>query len=517
MLYLGQLASNIGIGLHEALSLQNLWFCLIGASLGMLVGVLPGVGALTAISLLFPITFHLPPTSALVMLGGIYYGTAYGGSTASILLNIPGTPSSAITCLDGYPMAKQGRAGVALLLATLASFVAGSFGILIMMLFSNGIADIALNFGSAEYFALMAFGLLASCFIADANIMKSLTSVVVGLLLGTVGMDIYSGVERFTFGFQRLSEGVNLVTIAIGLFGVAELIYSIPGSEGRQVAKPTLRSLMPTRDDLRRSWKPTLRGSLIGAIFGALPGAGPTLASFISYTVEKRVAKEPERFGKGAVEGVCGPEAANNAADQTAFIPTLALGVPGTATMALVLGVLMVHGIPPGPALLTDHIDLFWGLVMSFWIGNLILVVLNIPLISIWVYILSIPYRYLFPAILMFICLGTVSLNIDVFDLYAVIAFGLLGVIMRARNYPLAPLILAFVLGPLTEEHFRRAMILSGGHFSTFVERPLSGSILGVALASTIVFAIYAARKKKGRAAIDGSAAPSPQIAGENR
>eukprot|EP00873_Tetraselmis_striata_P030048 jgi/Tetstr1/450312/TSEL_037348.t1 len=382
-----ELLGNVAIGLETAVTPVNLIYCFVGVFVGMLVGVLPGIGPLTAISMLLPLTYHFDPTTALIMLGGIWYGTAYGGSTAAILLNIPGTTSSAVACLDGYPMAQQGRGGVALLMTTVASFIGASIAIVILMGFAPVIARYALQFGSADYFALMVLGLVAASAISDGSAAKGLGMVVLGIVLGTFGMDIYSGQTRFSFSFLELANGISLVGLAMGLFGVAEVVSSVGSSERKPIDRSsvTFRAMKPTPDDLKRSWLPILRGTGLGSFFGTLPGTGPSIASFMSYALEKRIAREPQRFGHGAIEGVVAPEAANNAADQTAFIPTLALGIPGSATMALMLGALTINGIAPGPSLMTAQPGLFWGLIMSFWIGNLMLLILNIPMIGIWV------------------------------------------------------------------------------------------------------------------------------------
>ena len=483
------LFANLLLGLETALSFQNLTYCLLGVMLGMIFGVMPGIGTLASISMLFPITFYLEPTTALIMLAGVWYGSSYGGSIASILLNIPGTPSSAVTALDGYPMSRQGRGGVALFMTTVASFVGGCFGILVLIAFAPVIAPHALRFGSAEYFALMLFGLVAASTISAGSMVKGLAMVVLGLMLGTVGADMYTGIPRFSFGFLELSQAVSIVALAMGIFGVSEVITMVrrikPGDIDPKSV--TMRAMIPTREDWRRSWAPMLRGSAIGTFFGTLPGTGPSIASFMSYAMEKRSAAKPERFGKGAIEGIMGPESANNAADQTAFIPTLTLGIPGSATMALMLGALMVHGIAPGPTLLTQQAPLFWGLVMSFWIGNLILLVLNIPLIGLWVRMLMIPYNMLYPAILMFICIGTYTVNNSVFDIWLVVLFGMLGYVMRIFEWPAAPLLLGFVLGPMMESHFRRALLLSRGDFATFVDSPIAAT----AMALTVVVILW--------------------------
>lgn len=473
---LTDLLSNISLGLSIALSPSNLGFCVLGGALGVVVGVIPGIGALTAIAMLFPITFYLDPASALVMLGGIYYGTTYGGSTTSILLNLPGTPANAVTCLEGYPLAKAGRAGPALFMATLASFVGGSIGILIMMLFSPAIADLALDFGPAEYFALMVMGLVAASVVSIGSPVKSISMVILGILIGEIGMDTYTATPRLTFGMMGLMDGVSIIALAMGLFGVAEVISSIRATTvghgtGERI---NVKSVLPSREDIRRSSFPILRGTGIGSFFGALPGTGPTIAAFIAYAMERKIAREPQRFGHGAIEGVVGPESANNAADQTAFIPTLTLGIPGSPTMALILGVLMIHGVSPGPTMMSTRPDVFWGLVMSFWIGNVILAVLNVPLISVWIRVLLIPYHILYPAILMLVCIGVFAVHNSTFDVMTVIVFAAFGYGMRVLDFPAAPLLLGFVLGPLMEDHLRRAMLLSRGSFEVFFTQPLS-------------------------------------------
>ena len=495
---------NITLGLSIALSYHNLLYCFLGVLLGMVIGVIPGIGVLASISMLFPITFYLDPTTALIMLAGIWYGSSYGGSTAAILLNIPGTPSNAVTALDGYPMARAGRGGVALFMTTIASFVGGSIGILVMTMFTPVIAPYALRFGSAEYFSLMVFGLVAASTISGGSVAKGLAMVVAGLMLGTIGADMYTGVPRFSFGFFELTESVSLVALAMGMFGISEVIATVrrikPGDI--DVDSVGLRAMLPTRDDWRRSWLPTLRGSGIGSFFGTLPATGPAVAAFMAYAVEKRSSSDPERFGKGAVEGIMAPEAANNSADQTAFIPTLSLGIPGSPTMALMLGALLVHGITPGPALLTESSDLFWGLVMSFWVGNLMLLILNIPLIGLWVRLLMLPYTWLYPAIIMFICIGTYTVNNSIFDIWLVLVFGFLGYVMRIFDWPAAPLLLGFVLGPLMENHFRRAMLLSRGDFATFVESPIAATsiILTVVALAWGLWSSHRNRKRRAAA-----------------
>lgn len=491
---------NILLGLDTALSMQNLLYCFLGVFLGTLIGVIPGLGALTAISMLLPITFYLEPTTALIMLAGIWYGTSYGGSTTSILLNIPGTPATVVTCLDGYPLSKKGRGAMALLMTTVASFVGGSIGIILLMMFAPVIAGYAVRFGSAEYFALMVLGLVAASTISEGSPLKALAMVVLGIMFGCVGADIATGTPRYSFGILELTDSISLVALAMGIFGVSEIISSIHRTEMRQVDRKAIsfRAMKPTRDELGRSWMPMLRGSSIGSFFGALPGTGPAIAAFMSYALEKRVSATPERFGKGAIEGVMGPESANNAAEQTSFIPTLSLGIPGSPTMALMLGALMIHGIAPGPMLMTQQPSLFWGLVMSFWIGNLLLIILNVPLIGVWVRLLSLPYHLLFPSVLVFICIGTYSVNNSAFEILLVAFFGLLGYALRVLQYPAAPLLLGFVLGPMMEEHFRRAMLIARGDYWVFIERPISATVI-VLTVMVVLWGVYSSLRRPAR------------------
>lgn len=495
-----EVIQSISLGFSVALGFTNLFYCFLGVLLGTLVGVIPGLGVLAAISMLFPITFGLEPTTALIMLAGIWYGTTYGGSTASILLNLPGTPANAVTCLDGFPMARQGRGAVALFMTTVASFFGATVGILLLTLFSPVIADYALRFGSAEYFSLMLMGLVAASTISSGSAIKGLAMVTVGIIIGLVGMDSQTATQRFTFGQLGLLEGVSLIALAMGVFGVAEVIMSVRRVNSSDIDKETLKlkAIKPSKDEVRRSWFPMVRGSAMGSFFGTLPGTGPSIAAFLSYAIEKRVSRDPERFGNGAIEGIMAPESANNAADQTAFIPTLSLGVPGSATMALMLGVMMIHGVAPGPTLITDEPELFWGLIMSFWIGNLMLLILNIPLIGLWVRMLTIPYHILFPAVLAFICIGAFTSGFSSLNVWMVALFGVLGYVMRIFAFPGAPLLLGFVLGPLMEEHFRRAMLLSRGDFMTFFERPISGVIMSLT-GLILVWGVWSAERAKGR------------------
>lgn len=482
---LSTLLTNLEIGFHAAMSWNNLMWCVFGVSLGTILGVIPGIGVMVSISLLYPITLYIDPAAGVIMLAGIYYGTTYGGSTASILLNLPGTPANAVACLEGYPMAKSGRAGVALFMTTVASFVGGSIGIVLLTLFSPIIAQNALKFGSAEYFGLMLLGLLAAAMLSTGSALKGLAMICIGIVLGLIGMDIYSGTPRLTFGSLHLRDGIGIVVLAMAIFGVTEVITSIRNMPFVNLDKKAISyaAMMPTRDEWRRCFKPMLRGSAIGSFFGTLPGTGGVLASFMSYGVERLVSRDPDKFGKGAIEGLVGPETANNSSDQTAFIPTLALGIPGTATMAIILSVLVLHGITPGPRLITEQPTLFWGLIVSFWIGNLLLLILNIPMIGLWVRLLKIPYHLMYPAIIMFVCVSLYAIEHSVFQMWVLMAFGALGYVMRLLDLPPAPLLLGFVLGPLMEEHFRRAMIRSRGEFSTFIDTPIGATLAAIALA----------------------------------
>ncbi len=474
------LAENIAIGFATALEPFNLALCAGGVTLGTLAGVLPGVGAITAISILLPLTFYMEPHSAIIMLAGIYYGAQYGGSTASILMNIPGTSTHAVTCLDGYPLSKQGKAGPAMFVSAISSFVGGSFAILLMMLTGPAIAEVALKFQSAEYCAVMIFGLVAASTLSAGSPLKGLAMVTVGVALGFVGIDLTSGMYRFSFGFLELSDGLSFIAVAMGIFGIAEILLNLMkgASTPFTIQSVRLRDLVPSREDARISIMPTLRGTLIGSGCGVLPGVGPTIASFMSYAAEKRVSRRPERFGKGAMEGVAGPEAANNASAQAAFIPTLSLGLPGDAMGAVLLGALMLHGIAPGPSIVTEQPVLFWGLIASFWIGNVLLLVLNLPLIGVWVAMLRIPYGALYPAMLFFICIGVYTINYNVFDVFIAIIFGVVGVVMLLLQFPAAPLLLGFILGPLIEENMRRALLISRGDLTVLVSGPIAGSFM---------------------------------------
>ncbi|HEY9539222.1 MAG TPA: tripartite tricarboxylate transporter permease [Kiloniellaceae bacterium] len=495
-----ELLSNLALGFEVAFSPVNLFYCFVGVFLGTFIGVLPGIGALAAVSMLLPVTFYLEPATALVMLAGVYYGAEYGGSIASILLNLPGTPAAAVTCLDGYPLARSGRAGVALFMTTAASFVAAIIGILILTFFAPLLVKVALAFGPAEYFAIMLLGLVAAAAITMGSAIKGIGMVTVGILIGTVGTDINTGVWRFTFNSPYLIDGVSLVALAMGLFGITEVIASINDSASAPKGSITLRSMLPRRDDVRRSVLPILRGTGIGAFFGTLPGTGQTIAAFISYAVEKRVAADPSRFGKGAIEGIAAPEAANNASAQTAFIPTLSLGIPGSATMALMLGAMMIHGIAPGPMVIVNHPDIFWGVVASFFIGNVLLVVLNVPLIGLWVRLLQVPYQYLYPVIIVLICIGVYSVNNNVFDVALALLFGVVGYAMRLLGFEPAPLLIGFVLGPMMEENLRRGLLLARGDYYQLLAQPITGSVLCLTLL-LVLWSLWSSLRRRRAAA----------------
>lgn len=493
------LIANLSLGFSVALSLSALTYCVIGITLGIMIGVLPGIGPLATVGMLLPLTFYAPPTEAIIMLAGIYYGSMYGGSTAAILLNLPGTAGAAVTCLDGHPMAQQGRAGVALFATTLSSFFGGICGILILAAFAPLLAAVALNFGSPEYFALMCLGLLAAALAGDGSPSRAFAMILFGLLLGVVGTDVNSGVRRFIFGFIHLSDGINLVVVTTGLFGIAEVIANAGRINRGGLAAMDLRwrALIPSREDFRRSVLPAFRGTTIGAILGILPGTGAALSTFVAYAFERRVSRHPERFGKGAIEGIVAPESANNSAAQTAFIPTLSLGIPGDAIVAIMLGALIIHGVVPGPRLIADHPELFWGLTVSFLIGNVLLLLLNLPLIGLWVRILAIPYGILYPAILVFICVGVYSISNSAFDVLLAVVFGAIGYAMRLARFPTAPLLLGLVLGPLLEQNLRRSMMLSRGDPMIFVERPISASILACSVLLVVLFVVGAIRRRR--------------------
>ncbi|MBK8768328.1 MAG: tripartite tricarboxylate transporter permease [Burkholderiaceae bacterium] len=492
------LFSNLALGFGVALSWQNLLYGLVGALLGTLIGVLPGIGPVATIAMLLPITFKLPPTSALIMLAGIYYGCQYGGSTTAILVNVPGEASSIVTTLDGHQMARQGRAGDALAVAALGSFVAGCFGTLLIAAAGPPLAGMAQQFGPAEYFSLMVLGLVASVVMAHGSVLKSFAMIFFGLMLGLIGTDVDTGAMRYTFGIGELSDGISFVALAMGLFGIAEILRNLDGPEAdRSVLGNKVTGLWPKASVLKQALPAVLRGTGLGSVLGLLPGGGAVLASFAAYTVEKKLAKDPSRFGKGAIEGVAGPESANNAAAQTSFIPMLTLGIPSNAVMALMVGAMIIQGIEPGPEVMTKRPDLFWGMVASMWVGNLMLVIINLPLIGMWVSLLRVPYRLMYPAIVLFCCIGVYTLNNSTFEVVMAATFGLMGYGLMKFGFEPTPLLLGFVLGPLMEENLRRAMRYAQGDPIVFVERPLSAALLAVAALLLIVVLLPAIRKKR--------------------
>jgi len=489
--------NNLAFGFGVAFSLQNLAYCFAGVALGTLIGVLPGVGPLVTIAMLFPITFHLPAVPAIIMLAGIFYGAQYGGSTTSILVNLPGETASAVTCIDGYQMARRGRAGPALATAALASFFAGCVGTLLIALAGPSLGEWALRFGAAEYTALMLMALVASAVMTQGDAVKGLAMVVLGLLIGVVGVDVNSGMARYSFGVLELIDGVGFTVVAVGLFAVAEIVSNLESREAREVYTGKVTGLMPTARDLKDAAWPTVRGTAVGACFGVLPGTGPALSSFATYMLEKRIAKDPSRFGRGAIEGVAAPEAANNAAAQTAFIPMLTLGIPASATMAVMLAALTLQGIATGPQVMFDKPDLFWGLIASMWIGNAFLVILNLPLVGVWVRLLTVPYRWLFPSIILFCCIGNYSVSNNPFDVYLCAVIGVLGYVLAKLECEPAPLLLGYVLGPLLEENLRRALLISRGDPTVFFTRPISLVFMIATALILVVMVVPAARGKR--------------------
>jgi TctA family transporter len=499
-----ELIANLSLGFQTAVSPENLLYCLLGALIGTLIGVLPGIGPVQTIAILLPTTFALPPVSALIMLAGIYYGAQYGGSTTSILVNIPGEAASVVTCLDGYQMARQGRAGAALTISALASFVAGSFATVVLAVLAVPLSELAFKFGPAEYFSLMVFGLIGSVVLASGSMIKAVGMIVLGLLLGMIGTDVTSGAHRFTFGIPELADGIGFVSLAMGLFGICDIINSIEKREKRDILKSKLTGFWLKKEDLKAAAPAVLRGTLCGSLLGILPGGGAILSSFTAYMIEKKSSSNPESFGKGNLRGVAAPEAANNAAAQTSFVPLLTLGIPPNVVLAMMAGAMMIHGIQPGPRVVTANPALFWGVIVSMWLGNVILVLLNLPLVGIWVRLLSVPYRLLYPAILLFCCIGLYSVNNNTFDIGLTALCGLLGYIFYKLECEPAPLILGFILGPMMEENLRRAMLLSRGDPSVFFTRPLSLAFLIMAVAMLIVVALPSIRGKREQAFKEG-------------
>ncbi len=496
--------SNLALGFGVALTPINLMYCLIGVLLGTLIGVLPGIGPVATIAMLLPITFSLSPITALIMLAGIYYGAQYGGSTSAILVNLPGESSSVVTCLDGYQMARQGRAGPALATAAIGSFFAGCVATIIVAMFAPPLAEVALKFGPSEYFSLMVLGLVAAVVLAHGSVVKAVAMVILGLLLGLVGTDVNSGVLRFAFGVAELADGIGFVTVAMGVFGTAEIITNLELKDKREVFTSKVTNLFPSKDDFKRIWKPILRGTALGSMLGILPGGGALLASFGAYTLEKKVSVNGHMFGKGAIEGVAAPEAANNAGAQTSFIPLLTLGIPSNAVMALMIGAMMIQGIAPGPQVMTEKPQLFWGMIASMWVGNLMLVVLNLPMIGLWIKLLTVPYRILYPSILVFMAIGVFSLSNNPFDVLQMMLFGLLGYVFVKLACEPAPLLLGFILGPLMEENLRRAMLLSRGDPWVFFQKPISAGFLIASILLLVILALPALRKKREEAFQEG-------------
>jgi TctA family transporter len=493
------LLNNLLIGAQVAISVQNLLYAFVGVLLGTLIGVLPGIGPVPTIAMLLPITYALPPVSALIMLAGIYYGAQYGGSTTAILVNLPGESSSVVTCIDGYQMARQGKAGKALAVAAIGSFIAGTFATMLIAAFAPPLAEVALKFGPAEYFSLMVLGLIAAVVLASGSLVKAIGMIVLGLLLGIVGTDVNSGLQRYSLGIAELSDGIGFVTVAMGLFGFAEIIVNLEHKEKREVFTKNLSDVRLKWRDFKEAFPAIVRGTGIGSVLGILPG-GALLSAFASFMVEKKLAKDASQFGKGAIKGVAGPESANNAGAQTSFIPLLTLGIPPNAVMALMVGAMTIHSIQPGPQVMTSNPKLFWGLIVSMWIGNLMLVVLNLPLIGIWVKLLQVPYRLLYPAILLFCCIGVYSINNSVFDVFMTAGFGVLGWIFVKLECEPAPLLLGFILGPMMEENLRRAMLLSRGDPSVFVTRPISAVMLAMAVGLLLIIVAPSVRKTREEA-----------------
>ena len=494
------LLASVALGFQAALTPWNLLYCAIGVFVGTLIGVLPGLGPVATIAMLLPATFALPPVSALIMLAGIYYGAQYGGSTTAILVNLPGETSSVVTALDGHVMAKHGRAGVALTTAAVGSFVAGTLATVVIALAAPPLANLALRFGPAEYFSLMVLGLVASIVLASGSLLKAIGMILVGLLLGLVGTDVTSGTQRYTFGVPELFDGIGFVAVAMGLFGLGEIVVNLEREGGGALLINRIVSLWPTREDWKRMVAPIARGTVLGSFLGILPGGGAMLASFAAYSLEKKVSRHAREFGHGAIEGVAGPESANNAGAQTSFIPMLTLGIPSNPVMALMVGAMIIQGIQPGPSVMTEQPALFWGVVASMWIGNFFLVVLNLPMIGLWVRLVTVPYRLLYPAILVFCGIGVFSLNNTEFDVYVMAAFGLLGYVFAKLECEPAPMLLGFILGPMMEEYLRRAMLLSRGDPLVLFQRPISAAILAVAAVALLVVVSPAIQSKRNEA-----------------
>ncbi len=499
-----ELLHNLSIGFGVALTLTNLWYAFVGCLLGTLIGVLPGIGPLATIAMLLPVTFTLNPTSALIMLAGIYYGAQYGGSTTAILVNIPGETSSAITTLDGYQMARQGRAGPALGIAAIGSFIAGSIATLVIAVAAPPLAEVALKFGPAEYFSLMVLGLVGAVVLAHGSVIKAIAMIILGLLFGLIGTDVNSGVARFSFGVSELTDGLGFVGIAMGMFGYGEIILNLEkGQETEEVFTAKVGRLLPSWDEFKYCTPSIIRGTVLGSLLGILPGGGALLASFAAYAVEKKMTKDREKFGEGNIRGVAGPESANNAGAQTSFIPMLTLGIPSNAIMALMIGAMMIQGIAPGPQVMTERPQLFWGMIASMWVGNAMLVVLNLPLVGMWIKLLTIPYRILFPSILLFCTIGVYSVQNSAFDSILTALFGLFGYICVKTESEPAPMLLGYILGPLMEENLRRAMLLSRGDPIVFFQRPISAVMLVLAILLLLIIVLPNVRKTREEAFVE--------------
>ncbi|CAM5187224.1 tripartite tricarboxylate transporter permease [Oligella ureolytica] len=493
-----ELLQHLALGLSVALTPENLFYCFMGCLLGTLIGILPGIGPVPTIAMLLPLTYVLPPTAGLIMLAGIYYGAQYGGSTTAILVALPGETSAVVTVLDGHQMARNGRAGSALAIAALGSFFAGTVATFLLAAFAPPLTEIAFKFGPAEYFSLMVTGLVGAVVLASGSLIKAICMIILGLLIGIIGTDVNSGVARFDFNIPELQDGIDFAVVAMGVFGLAEILNNLAQRENRVNITDKIGKLYPNKQEFKESYPAVLRGTTLGSALGILPGGGAVLSSFASYTLEKKITKQPERFGKGHYPaGLAGPESANNAAAQTSFIPLLTLGIPGNAVMALMVGAMTIHSIQPGPQVMATHPELFWALIVSMWIGNLMLVILNLPLIGLWIKLLKVPYRVLFPAITLFCVIGVYSLNYNVFDIYTMAIFGIIGYLWTKLRCEAAPLLLGVVLGPMLEENFRRALLLSRGDFSTFVTRPLSASLLFLALFLVVLVSLPAIKKKR--------------------
>lgn len=498
-----ELINNLSLGFSTVLTGQNLLFSFFGVLLGTLIGVLPGLGPLVAIAVLLPFTFGLDPVSSMIMLAGIFYGAQYGGSTTAILINLPGEASSIVTTLDGHEMAKRGHAGKALATAAIGSFFAGCVATVLIGVFAPPLAELAFQFGPAEYFSLMVCGLIVSVVLANGSVLKAIGMMVFGLLLGLIGTDEMTGLQRMTLDIPELSDGLSVAAIAMGIFGLGEIMRNLEDTTKREFSVSKITSLMPTRDDLKLIFAPMVRGTFLGSFLGVLPGGGALLASFSAYALEKKIAKDPSAFGKGAIQGVAAPESANNAGAQTSFIPMLTLGIPSNPVMALMISALIIQGIEPGPAVITDHPELFWGIIASMWIGNLMLLVLNLPLVGLWVKLVSIPYKFLFPIVIVFACVGVFSVNNTAFAVLTMAAFGVLGYVLKKLECEAAPMILGFILGPMMEGHMQRALLISGGEVSVFVREPISAGLLIVAAIALVAAVLPSVRKTRKVALVD--------------